>query len=50
MVRKRDGWIPIEEAFIGHCQRKSAGLSYSAGASGLGRPKLTPLGECSGAG
>ena len=32
-----------------HCQSKVAGLSYFAGDRELGRPKLTPLGECSGA-
>ena len=39
----------IKLAWSGHCQSKVAGLSYSAWDRGLGRPKLTPLGECSGA-
>ena len=32
-----------------HCQSKVAGLSYSTEDRELGRPELTPLGECSGA-
>ena len=33
----------------GHCQSEVAGLSYSTEDRGLGRPELTPLGECSAA-
>ena len=39
----------LKQVAQGHCQSKVAGLSYSAWDRGLGRPKLTPLGECSGA-
>ena len=39
----------LKEVSSGHCQSKVAGLSYFTEDRGLGRPELTPLGECSGA-
>ena len=37
------------EAFRGHCQRKVARTEFSTDDRELGRPELTPLGECGGA-
>ncbi len=35
--------------FKGHCQRKVARTEFSTDDRELGRPELTPLGECGGA-
>ena len=37
------------EAILGHCQRKVARTEFSTDDRELGRPELTPLGECGGA-
>ena len=37
------------ESLRGHCQRKVARTEFSTDDRELGRPELTPLGECGGA-
>ena len=40
---------PREDSFGWHCQRKVARTEFSTDDRELGRPELTPLGECGGA-
>ena len=42
-------WISLSYRFCGHCQRKVARTEFSTDDRELGRPELTPLGECGGA-
>ena len=39
----------LPDASGGHCQRKVARTEFSTDDRELGRPELTPLGECGGA-
>ena len=41
--------VSLAMARIGHCQRKVARTEFSTDDRELGRPELTPLGECGGA-
>ena len=46
----REPYTPgMASDFIRHCQRKVARTEFSTDDRELGRPELTPLGECGGA-